>query len=112
MFSIKNMIAKLFSKKHDQQNANDPALMKKAAFALRIINHPMRIQILKLLNHHGSLTVTEVHEKLNVEAAVASQELAILRQQGIVTAQQHGEKIQYSVNHKRIDEIREISRQL
>ena len=112
MFSFKNIIKKFFSKTPDQEISHDRALLKKAHLALRIINHPLRMQILRLLNQHGSLTVTEVHEKLQVEQPVASQELAILRQQGIVTAQQNGEKILYAVNYKRIDEIREISKQL
>ena len=112
MFSIKSIIKKFFSKKPDQEISHDRALLKKAHLALRIINHPLRMQILRLLNQHGSMTVAEVHEHLHIEQPVASQELAILRQQGIITAQQNGEKILYAVNYKRIDEIRQISKQL
>ena len=83
----------------------DILTLKKAALILRAINHKLRIQILKLINTHGKLTVTEIYVKLRLEQSVASQHLAILRKAGYVNTERDGKFIYYSVNHQRLVEI-------
>jgi DNA-binding transcriptional ArsR family regulator len=51
---------------------------KKAAMILRALNHKLRQQILKLIDEHQKMTVTEIYVKLRLEQSVASQHLAIL----------------------------------
>ena len=79
--------------------------LKKAALILRALNHKLRQQMVKLLDEHKKMTVTEIYVKLRLEQSVASQHLAILRKAGIVTTQRDGKFIFYIINHKRIDEI-------
>jgi DNA-binding transcriptional ArsR family regulator len=86
--------------------------LKKAALVLRAINHKLRLQILKLINQHGKLTVTEIYVKLRLEQSVASQHLAILRRAGYVTTERDGKFIFYSVNHERLAEIQQLSKSL
>ena len=52
---------------------------KKAAMILRALNHKLRQQIVKLIDEHQKVTVTEIYVKLRLEQSVASQHLAILR---------------------------------
>jgi len=76
--------------------------IKKAAVILRAINHKLRQQILRLLDEHKKLTVTEVYIRLRLEQSVASQHLAILRRAGFVKTERDGKFIYYMVNTERL----------
>lgn len=78
---------------------------KKAALILRSVNHKLRQQIIKLLDDHQKMTVTEIYVKLRLEQSVASQHLAILRRAGIVSTARDGKFIFYSVNYARLAEV-------
>jgi ArsR family transcriptional regulator, virulence genes transcriptional regulator len=79
--------------------------LKKAAMILRALNHKLRQQIVKLIDEHKKLTVTEIYIKLRLEQSVASQHLAILRRAGVVKTTRDGKFIYYSVNASRIEGI-------
>jgi len=79
--------------------------VKKAALILRAVNHKLRQQILKLIDEHGKMTVTELYVKLRLEQSVASQHLAILRKAGFVKTDRDGKFIYYSVNTNRMEEL-------
>jgi len=83
----------------------DYLAVKKAAMILRAVNHKLRQQIVKLLEDHKRMTVTEIYVKLRLEQSVASQHLAILRRAGIVITERDGKFIHYAVNYERIAEI-------
>jgi len=86
--------------------------VKKAALVLRAINHKLRQQMLKLIDEHGKMTVTELYVKLRLEQSVASQHLAILRKAGFVKTTRDGKFIYYSVNTSRIDELNKFVEEL
>ena len=86
--------------------------VKKAALVLRAINHKLRQQILKQIDEHGKITVTELYIKLRLEQSVASQHLAILRRAGFVKTTREGKFIYYSVNTERIKELNRFVEQL
>src|SRR5215212_7281302 len=79
--------------------------VKKAALVLRAVNHKLRQQILKIIDEHGKMTVTELYVKLRLEQSVASQHLAILRKAGFVKTDRDGKFIYYSVNTNRMEEL-------
>jgi DNA-binding transcriptional ArsR family regulator len=79
--------------------------VKKAALALRAVNHKLRQQILKLIDEQEKITVTELYVKLRLEQSVASQHLAILRKAGFVNTSRDGKFIYYSVNVSRLKEL-------
>ena len=79
--------------------------MKKASMILRALNHKLRQQVIKLLDEHHKMTVTEIYVKLRLEQSVASQHLAILRRAGIVGTKREGKFIYYSINYARVKEI-------
>ncbi len=83
----------------------DYIAIKKASMVLRAINHKLRQQIIKLLEEHKRMTVTEIYVKLRLEQSVASQHLAILRRAGIVVTDRDGKFIYYSISAPRIAEI-------
>jgi DNA-binding transcriptional ArsR family regulator len=86
--------------------------VKKAALILRAVNHKLRQQILKLIDEHGKMTVTELYVKLRLEQSVASQHLAILRKAGFVNTERDGKFIYYSVNTARLEELNNFVQQL
>ena len=79
--------------------------IKKASLVLRSLNHKLRQQIIKLINDHQKITVTEIYVKLRLEQSVASQHLAILRKAGIVITKREGKFIYYTINKQRIEDI-------
>jgi DNA-binding transcriptional ArsR family regulator len=83
----------------------DYVAIKTAAMTLRAINHKLRQQIVRLLEEHKRMNVTDIYVKLRLEQSVASQHLAILRRANIVRTERDGKFIHYSLNHSRIANI-------
>ena len=67
--------------------------LKKAAMILRALNHKLRQLLIKLIDEHQKITVTEIYVNLRLEQSVVSQHLAILRRAGIVITQREGKFI-------------------
>lgn len=86
--------------------------LKKAAVILRALNHKLRQQMIKVIDEHGKITVTELYIKLRLEQSVASQHLAILRKAGFVTTSREGKYIYYSLNISRLEDIMRYTAQL
>jgi DNA-binding transcriptional ArsR family regulator len=86
--------------------------LKKADIVIRSLNHKLRLQILKLLQDKGEMTVTEIYSKLKLEQSVASQHLAILRRAGIVETRRDGKFIFYTMFPDRIEDIYKIAKSL
>ncbi|MEJ2539927.1 MAG: metalloregulator ArsR/SmtB family transcription factor, partial [Gemmatimonadota bacterium] len=59
-------------------------LVETTARMLKCLGHPVRLRILDLLEKKGECTVTEVHEGLDLEQAVCSQHLNLMRDKGIL----------------------------
>jgi DNA-binding transcriptional ArsR family regulator len=85
---------------------------KKAAMILRALNHKLRQQIVRLIDEHQKMTVTEIYVKLRLEQSVASQHLAILRRAGIVITTREGKFIFYTVDYNRLEQINQFVEQL
>lgn len=86
--------------------------LKKAAVILRALNHKLRQQMIKVIDEHGKITVTDLYIKLRLEQSVASQHLAILRKAGFVTTSREGKYIYYSLNMSRLEDIMRYTSQL
>lgn len=87
----------------------DVLLLKKSAGVLRAVNHKLRQQILSLLHKEEKLGVTEIYQKLRLDQSVASQHLAVLRHAGFVLTERRGKQIFYSVNYRRLDDLKEFN---
>ena len=86
--------------------------LKKAALTIRALNHKLRQQILKMIDEHGKMTVTDLYVNLRLEQSVTSQHLAILRKAGFVKTTRDGKFIYYSVNTSRIEDLNRFVNQL
>jgi ArsR family transcriptional regulator, virulence genes transcriptional regulator len=85
---------------------------KKAALILRAVNHKLRQQMLKLIDEHGKMTVTQLYLNLRLEQSVASQHLSILRKAALVKTVRNGKFIYYSINGERFEVLNEFVKNL
>ena len=88
-------------------NLNDltPEQLEKAANMLKAIAHPMRIAILQYLDPGKKLTVTEIHELLNIEQSTTSHHLGILKDKGVLGSQRDGKNTYYYLKHDKLASI-------
>lgn len=86
--------------------------LKKAALAIRSINHPFREKIIQIIENHGEIDVTTLYVELRCVQSEASQALRILRQSNVVKTRRQGKHIFYSLNLWVIANILERSKQL
>ena len=98
----------LIIRKQGTQEENiqlDYNAVKEASVILKAINHKLRQAIIKMLEEHERMTVTEIFVKLRLEQSVTSQHLSILRKAGVIKFKRDGKFIIYSLNHERIAAI-------
>ena len=79
--------------------------LEKAANMLKAIAHPMRIAILSFLEEGKKMTVTEIHEKLQIEQSTTSHHLGILKDKGVLTSKREGKNTYYFLKHQRLSNI-------
>ncbi|HNX93437.1 MAG TPA: metalloregulator ArsR/SmtB family transcription factor [Syntrophomonas sp.] len=82
-----------------------PEQLEKAANMLKALAHPVRISILNLLKEDEKLTVTEIHEKLNIEQSTASHHLGILKDKDVLASKRDGKNTYYFVKHSEMSLI-------
>ncbi len=82
----------------------------KARF-FRALGHPTRIRILEVLVR-GERTVQELQHALALEQPIVSQQLAILRNQGILAARKEGLSVRYRVRDPLIGELLDVARRI
>lgn len=81
-------------------------ILQKAKMKVRALNHPLRQKMLTLIKDNGNrMNVTDIYVKLRIEQSVASQHLAILRNQGLVSTEREGKTIWYSVDDNAIKQL-------
>lgn len=74
---------------------NQTALLRESSETLRAIAHPLRLRIIELLHQNKQLTVTEIHQALQIEQAVASHHLRILKNKRVVDLERDGKNSLY-----------------
>ena len=76
-------------------------LVETTARMLKCLGHPLRLRILDLLEQQGECTVTEVQEGLELEQAVCSQHLSLMRDKGILSRRKEGVHVYYRLGDPR-----------
>ena len=82
----------------------------KAQF-FRALAHPTRIRMLEILVR-GGRTVQELQEALTLDQPIVSQQLAVLRNQGIVSAQKEGLSVRYTLRDPLVGELLDLARRI
>ena len=82
----------------------------KAQF-FRALAHPARIRILEILVH-GGRTVQELQEELALDQPIVSQQLAVLRHQGIVSPRKEGSSARYALRDPLVVALLDVARRI
>jgi len=83
----------------------DAGKLNRCSDMLKAMAHPVRLSIIDLLRGGRRLTVTEIYEKLELEQAVASHHLGILRNKGLLHSERHGKNTIYSLAMPQLQQI-------
>jgi DNA-binding transcriptional ArsR family regulator len=83
---------------------NKPAI-RHTLLLLRAIHHPVRQKMLKLIDKKKSILVKELTAKVNLEPAVVSQHLTILKNVGLVSADREGRSFNYYIHYPVLEQI-------
>jgi DNA-binding transcriptional ArsR family regulator len=87
------------------QTQFDFVFFEHATETLRAIAHPQRMQIIEMLHQTKIMNVTEIHTALQIEQAVASHHLRILKDKDVVSVRRDGKNSMYSLSHSAYFEI-------
>ncbi|MDN5893281.1 MAG: metalloregulator ArsR/SmtB family transcription factor [Nocardioides sp.] len=77
----------------------------------RTLGHPMRIRILEMLQVKPT-AVRDMLTELEAESSSLSQQLAVLRRAGLVTASREGATVVYALGTPHIGELLKAGRQI
>ena len=86
-------------------NKLSPEELETAASMLKAIAHPLRIAILNYLDDGKRLTVTEIHELLQIEQSTTSHHLGILKDKGVLSSKREGKNTFYFMKHEKLSNI-------
>jgi DNA-binding transcriptional ArsR family regulator len=87
-----------------------PLYQAKAEF-FRMLGHPVRIRVLELLQD-GAMPVRDLLAEIGIEASSLSQQLAVLRRSGIVTATREGSTVVYALAGGDVAELMRAARRI
>lgn len=87
-----------------------PLYKLKAEF-FKTLGHPARIRILELLSQHER-SVGELQAEVGLEGSHTSQQLAVLRRAGVVSARKQGNSVIYSLATPDLAELLAVARKV
>lgn len=86
-----------------------PTLQEFKAELFRALAHPTRIRLLELLRD-GEMSVSELQQRLGIEAASVSQQLGVLRGQQLVVARREGSSVFYRLRDPNVTALLDVAR--
>lgn len=72
-----------------------------SAERIKALAHPIRLYIISLLKANKEMNVTELQEHLNLEQAVVSHHLNILKNRKVLNRRRDGKNMYYSIRNKK-----------
>ncbi len=78
--------------------------VKASADILRALTHPLRLEILRYIDTHHTVSVKSIYNELDLKQSITSQHLQILRKAGLVITQREGKFIKYSIDYSKIED--------
>jgi len=89
----------------DAENKIDPVKMGKIADVLKVISHPVRLEILELLIEKEVLAVAEIRREIDIEQSLLSHHLTKMKDKGVLSSARKGKNIFYQVTIPEIANI-------
>lgn len=72
---------------------------------LKALAHPVRLQLLMEVIEKKRICVTELQQILGIEQAIVSQQLTILRRQGVLESEKQGKQCYYIAKKQGLEKI-------
>jgi len=88
----------------------DATVLDRASRVIRVLGHPLRLRLLELLEG-GERNVTDLVHAAGVNQAVVSQQLRILRGEGIVGDRREGPRVFYRITEPKVSRILDCIRE-
>ena len=79
--------------------------LRRIAFILKTVAHPIRLGIIKLLEVNESLSVSEICKRLQTEQSLTSHHLQNMRLKGLLRVKRMGRSRMYSLKERDISLI-------
>lgn len=79
----------------------DKELAVQAAEVLKAVAHPIRLQIIEALEA-GRLSVNEIAERVGEKQAITSQQLAVMKDKGILSSHREGAHVFYQIENENV----------
>jgi len=81
--------------------------LETVAIVLKAISHPVRLEILEILEVEEPMSVSAIREQLSteVEQSMLSHHLIKLKDKGILSSEKEGKKIYYRIQDRQILKI-------
>jgi DNA-binding transcriptional ArsR family regulator len=101
---MKKEMEKTVEKEMDANQKLEAQFLEQAAKVLKVLGHPIRIQIIEFLET-GEHTVGEIQNEIDQIQAVTSQHLRLMLRKNIVKYRREGTSLRYSINNEFITNI-------
>lgn len=88
------------------------SFLEQATETLRAVAHPLRLAIIDMLYEHKEMSVTEIHEQLDIEQAVASHHLRIMKDRNVVQVKRDGKSSYYSLANEEFYIVYEVIKRI
>jgi DNA-binding transcriptional ArsR family regulator len=75
------------------------------ADVLKVIAHPVRLEIIELLEVIPKMCVSEMLDRINIEQSQLSHHLSKMKDKGVLKSERDGKKIFYSLGFDQITRI-------
>jgi len=79
---------------------------KQAAAYFKALGHPVRVQIIRMLNEHGACFGGDISSELPVAASTTSQHLKILKEAGVITGTIDGPRRCYCIRKEALLDLK------
>ncbi len=83
----------------------DSDKLQTAINMLRVISHPVRLAIVDLLTTNTRMTVIEIQYALKLEQAIASQQITLMEDKGVLLAEKIGRNKYVSLRYPKMKSI-------
>jgi ArsR family transcriptional regulator len=79
--------------------------LERIAYILKTVAHPVRLGIIRLLEIHPKMSVSEICEALDTEQSLTSHHLQNMRLKGLLSVKRDGRSMMYSLKERDISLI-------
>lgn len=79
--------------------------LERIAYILKTVAHPIRLGIIRLLEIHPKMNVSDICEALHTEQSLTSHHLQNMRLKGLLSVKRDGRSMMYSLKERDISLI-------